>query len=101
MVRKLGLIVAVIAAISGIGVALHQLYVIAHPDVSCGIDPLQTAVNNLPFAHWFPTVFVAEGMCGTPYDPIMGLSIPQWSLTGFSVFLVALLMVLFKKSARV
>jgi disulfide bond formation protein DsbB len=65
--------------------------------VSCGIDPLQTAVNNLPFAHWLPTVFVAEGMCGTPYDPILGLSIPQWSLTWFALFFLTLLFLLIKK----
>ena len=73
MLRKAWMGMATVATLCGAGVALHQLYVIAHPDVSCGIDPLQTAVNNLPFAHWLPTVFVAEGMCGTPYDPILGL----------------------------
>ncbi len=95
--QKTGLITGIIASLSGAGVALHQLYVIAHPSVSCGRDPLQTAVNQLPFAQWFPTVFVAEGMCGTPYDPILGLSIPQWSLTWFVLYTLSLLFIIIKK----
>jgi disulfide bond formation protein DsbB len=94
--KKIGCYIGLFASISGAGVALHQLYVIAHPDISCGIDPVQTAVNNLPFADWLPTVFLAEGMCGTPYDPFLGLSIPQWSLTWLIVFTVTLLIVLFR-----
>jgi len=94
--RKIGCSVGLFASLCGVGVALHQLYVIAHPDISCGIDPVQTAVNNLPFADWLPTVFLAEGMCGTYYDPFLGLSIPQWSLTWLVVFTVTLLIVLLK-----
>lgn len=94
--RKIGTSLALYAALSGAGVALHQLYVIAHPDISCGIDPVQTAVNNLPFADWLPTVFMADGMCGTPYDPFLGLSIPQWSFAWFALYTVVLLAALFK-----
>ncbi len=96
LARKLGCCLGLYASITGAGVALHQLYVIAHPDIKCGIDPVQVAVNNLPFADWLPTVFYAEGMCGTPYDPILGLSIPQWSLSWMVMFTLVLLVVLFK-----
>jgi len=97
--RKIGCCVGLYASISGAGVALYQLYVIAHPTIKCGIDPIQAAVNNLPFANWFPTVFFAEGMCGTYYDPFLGLSIPQWSSVWFAVFTLVLLVVLFKPSS--
>jgi disulfide bond formation protein DsbB len=96
LTRKIGSSIGLYAAITGAGVALHQLYVIAHPDIRCGVDPVQTAVNSLPFADWLPTVFLAEGLCGTPYDPILGLSLPQWSLTWYVIFAVVLLLVLFK-----
>jgi protein dithiol:quinone oxidoreductase len=94
--RKIGCTIGLYASISGIGVAAHQLYVIAHPEIKCGVDPVQTAVNNLPFANWLPSVFLAEGMCGVYYDPLLGLSIPQWSLVWFVIFTVVLLVVLFK-----
>src|SRR5262245_43017150 len=63
--RKIGCAIGLYASISGGGVALYQLYVIAHPAIKCGIDPVQTMVNNLPFANWLPFVFSANGMCGT------------------------------------
>jgi len=97
--RKIGCCVGLYASISGAGVALYQLYVIGHPDIKCGVDPIQTAVNNLPFADWLPTVFLAEGMCGTYYDPMLGLSIPQWSLVWFAVFTLILLVILFKPTS--
>lgn len=96
IVRKFAYCLGLYASITGAGVALHQLYVIAHPDIRCGIDPVQTAVNSMPFADWAPTLFLAEGMCGTPYDPILGLSIPQWSLTWMVIFTLLLLVLLFK-----
>lgn len=94
--RKMGCCIGLYASISGIGVAAHHLYVIAHPEIKCGVDPIQTAVNNLPFANWLPSVFLAEGMCGAYYDPIIGLSVPQWSLVWFVIFTGLLLAVLFK-----
>jgi disulfide bond formation protein DsbB len=94
--RKIGAGIGLYASLSGAGIALHQLYVIAHPDISCGIDPVQTFVNNLPFANWLPTVFTADGMCGTPYDPFLGLSLPQWSLTWLVLYTIVLIVVLFK-----
>lgn len=97
--RKIGCCIGLYGTLTGAGVALHQLYVIAHPDISCGIDPVQTAVNNMPFANWLPTVFLADGMCGTPYDPFFGLSLPQWSLLWFVVFTITLAVVLFKGKA--
>ncbi len=94
--KKISLTVALLALLGGAGVAVHQLWVIAHPEVSCGIDPVQTFVNNLPPASWLPTVFEADGMCGTPYDPFLGLSLPQWSLTWAVVFFIILAMQLWR-----
>jgi len=94
--RKIGTSIALYASLTGVGVALHHLYVIEHPEITCGVDPVQTFVNNLPFANWLPLVFTADGMCGTPYDPFMGMSIPQWSFAWFTFFTIVLLIVLFK-----
>jgi protein dithiol:quinone oxidoreductase len=99
MRRKIGCCIGLYGSLTGAGVALHHLYVIAHPDIICGVDKVQTAVNSLPFADWLPMVFSADGMCGTYYDPFLGLSIPQWSLFWFLVFTVTLAGVLFKGKA--
>lgn len=78
-----------LAAIGGAGIAIRHLWVKAHPTVSCGIDPLETLLNKLPFANWYPPLFQADGLCTTEYAPILGLSIPQWALAWFVVFAIA------------
>ena len=78
-----------LAAIGGAGIAIRHLWVKAHPTVSCGIDPLETSLNKIFIADWFPALFQADGLCTTEYDPILGLSIPQWALAWFVVFAIA------------
>lgn len=79
---------ALIAALVGAGIAGHHLWIKAHPLVSCGIDPLETMLNRVWPAVWLPSVFKADGLCSAEHAPILGLSIPAWSLVWFVVFAV-------------
>ncbi len=83
---RIGAAVACIASLTGAGIAIRHLWVKAHPEISCGIDPLETALNKVFIAEWFPALFQADGLCTTEYDPILGLSIPQWALVWFAIF---------------
>jgi len=69
----------------------------AHPGTSCGVDPLETSLNTIATAKMFPQLFRADGFCSTPYDPILGLSIPQWSLIWFAIIAIVLGRSLFKR----
>jgi len=88
-----------LAALSGIGAAGWHLWVKAHPAMSCGIDPMETSLNTIPTAKLLPFLFQANGFCTTEYDPIFGLSIPQWSLIWFAMFAIVLGYVLFKRKS--
>jgi disulfide bond formation protein DsbB len=77
-------------AIVGISAASWLVWVQAHPEVSCGIDPVETSLNKFPTAKLLPFLFKANGMCTTEYDPIMGLHMPQWSLLAFIGILIVL-----------
>jgi disulfide bond formation protein DsbB len=88
---KPGALLGALASLAGAGVAGWHLWVKAHPDVSCGIDPLETSLNRIPAAELMPFLFKADGLCTTEYDPILGLSIPQWSLFWFAVFTIVLI----------
>jgi protein dithiol:quinone oxidoreductase len=81
-----GLAYALIASLAGAGVAGHHLWVKAHPLVSCGIDPLETSLNKIWPALWLPGLFKADGLCSAEHAPILGLSIPEWSLVWFVAF---------------
>jgi disulfide bond formation protein DsbB len=92
---------AALAALTGTGLAIYLLYVQSNPSVSCGIDPMETALNKILPALWLPSVFKAEGLCSAQYPPILGLSIAQWALVWFVVFSIALIVGVFKRSPRI
>lgn len=86
--RRSARMFAILASLTGIigaGAAGWHLWVKAHPAISCGIDPMETALNTLPTANWLPFLFKANGFCSTPTPPILGLSIPMWALLWFMV----------------
>jgi len=82
-------LLVLISALAGVATAARHVYVQAHPGFNCGFDALQPVVDSLPPAHWLPTVFKVAGLCETLYPPILGLSIPQWSLAVFVVIFLA------------
>lgn len=90
--------IGLLAALTGAGIAGWHLWVKAHPEVSCGIDPLETALNKIPSAELLPFLFKANGFCSTDYPPILGLSTPTWALLWFAVFAIALGRAAFKPS---
>lgn len=87
---RIGTGLAALAAASGAGVAGWHVWTKLHPTISCGIDPMETALNRIPPAEWLPFLFQADGLCSTPYPPILGLEVPEWSLVWFSLFTVVL-----------
>ena len=91
---------AALSAITGAVIAGWHLWVKAHPAVSCGIDPLETSLNKIFTAKLMPFLFQADGFCTTEYDPILGLSIPQWSLIWFAIFAVVLASLVVRQPLR-
>jgi protein dithiol:quinone oxidoreductase len=69
-----------LSGVGGIAVAGYQVALLMNPKASCGIDPLENWVNSLPTAKLLPQVFYSDGLCTAPTPPILGLSIPAWSL---------------------
>ncbi|MBP0594588.1 disulfide bond formation protein B [Paraburkholderia sp. LEh10] len=83
-------VLALLSALAGLLTAARHVYVQSHPNFSCGFDALQPIVDGLPPAHWLPSVFKVAGLCETLYPPILGISLPGWSLIGFVVTFLAL-----------
>lgn len=83
-------VLAALSALAGIVTAARHVYVQANPGFSCGFDALQPVVDSLPPAHWLPGVFKVAGLCETAYPPILGLTLPQWSLVAFVVAFIPL-----------
>jgi disulfide bond formation protein DsbB len=98
--QRAGAGLAALAALAGLGTAGWHLWIKAHPDVSCGIDPLETSLNTIPTARLLPFMFQADGLCTTEYAPILGLSIPQWSFIWFAIFVILLGWTVLRRAAR-
>ncbi len=79
---------AFLCSLAGIGLAVWQLWIIGHPAIQCGRDPLEAAINGLWPARWMPVLFHSDSLCGDILDPILGLTPPQWSLVWFFIFAV-------------
>jgi disulfide bond formation protein DsbB len=94
---KPGAILAALSSLAGAGVACWHIYIKAHPTVSCGIDPMETALNKIVTAKLLPFLFQADGLCTTEYAPIFGLSLPQWALIWFVILAIALLYTAFRR----
>lgn len=94
---KAGAGLGALAAVAGVGAAGWHLWIKANPSISCGIDPLETSLNTIPTAKLLPFLFHADGLCTTPYPPILGLSIPQWSLTWLVIFAIVLAWTAFRR----
>ncbi len=87
-----------LAALGGLGTAGKHLWVLAHPGLSCGIDPMETFLNKIPTAQYLPFLFQADGLCEDALAPWFGLSIPQWSFLWFGLFTVVLAWLLFRRA---
>jgi disulfide bond formation protein DsbB len=96
---RIGAGLGAIAALAGAGVAIRHVWIIAHPGVSCGIDPMETSLNKIPTAELMPFLFKADGLCTDAVDPVLGLQIPQWALVWFVVFAVILAWTALKRRA--
>jgi disulfide bond formation protein DsbB len=83
--RILSSVVGIIGALGGAVAAVRNLWVMYHPEILCGRDPVELFLNGLPTAQWFPKVFMALGLCSDPIPPLFGLALPTWSLIGLIV----------------
>jgi protein dithiol:quinone oxidoreductase len=94
---RLGASLGLLGALGGLGVVGKHLWVLAHPGLSCGIDPMETVLNKIPTATMLPWLFQADGLCEDARDTVLGLSIPQWSALWFLLLAGALASLLLRR----
>jgi disulfide bond formation protein DsbB len=96
--KKLFHLLAVISALFGTLIAGRQVWLLSHPESSCGVDPLETWINQFQMVQDLPWLFKADGLCSAKLPAILGLQLPEWSLIWFVVLLLTLLIGLFRRS---
>jgi protein dithiol:quinone oxidoreductase len=98
--KKLFHFLALICALYGVFVAGRHVWLLSHPENSCGIDPLETWINQFQLVKSLPWLFKADGLCSAKLPAILGLQVPQWSLLWFGVISAVLLITMFRKTQQ-
>ena len=94
--RKIFHGIAILFSAYGISVAARQVWLLSHPESSCGIDPLETWINQFQLVQSLPWLFKADGLCSAKLPAILGLQVPEWSLLWFGVLFLVLLFTFFR-----
>ncbi len=79
-----------LSGVAGIAVAGYHVSLLLNPKSSCGIDPLENWVNQLPTARLLPQVFFSDGLCTAPLPPCSASRSPAWSLIWLVILTVTL-----------
>jgi disulfide bond formation protein DsbB len=95
MLKVYGGLIALFAMVGG-GVAIRHSYLQHFPPKieSCGTD-LEFLVNTFPISQALPKIFAGTGSCSKVDWKMLGLSIPEWALVWFAIFLAASVWVAF------
>ncbi len=95
MLKVYGGLIALFAMVGG-GVAIRHSYLQHFPPKmeSCGTD-LEFLVNTFPISQALPKIFAGTGSCSKVDWKMLGLSIPEWAIVWFAIFLAASVWVAF------
>lgn len=74
-----------LTALGGTLTALYHVWILANPGSTCGVDPLQVWLNELPWVEYSEILFMSDGLCSDQYPPLLGISLPGWSAIGFAM----------------
>lgn len=90
-----------IGAGAGAGVAGRQIWLQHNPQVSaqCGPD-LDYMLDSFPLSQVLPMLFKGEGDCGKVLWQFLGLSIPEWAMVWFAIFILFSVWIAFRRTAR-
>ena len=77
-------------SIAGGGVAIRHSYLQHFPPKveACGTD-LEFLVNTFPISQALPKIFAGTGSCSKVDWTLLGLSIPEWAIVWFAIFVAA------------
>ena len=80
--RLAALVTGGLLGLAGVGVASWQCWMVAHPVVACGADPLGLAINASVLGRLLPWVFDSYGNCSI-VPAFLGVPLSGWSLALF------------------
>jgi disulfide bond formation protein DsbB len=91
----------ILFAIAGGGVAIRHSYLQHFPPLreTCGTD-LDFLLNTFSLGEAFPKIFAGTGSCSKVEWKLIGLSIPEWALVWYAVFIIVVAWLAFFRKPR-
>ena len=85
----------------GAGTAARHSYLqeFPSPTLSCGVE-LDYLVNTFPLAQALPKIFEGSGTCSKIDWTLLGLSMPNWALVWFLLFIAAIVWIAFVRREK-
>jgi disulfide bond formation protein DsbB len=98
---KLYAALVILFAIAGGGVAIRHSYLQHFPPAreTCGTD-LDFLLNTFSLAEAFPKIFAGTGSCSKVDWKLIGLSIPEWALVWYVIFIIVVAWLAFFRKPR-
>jgi disulfide bond formation protein DsbB len=95
-----GTLISLFAIVGG-GVAMRHSYLQHFPPQveACGTD-LEFLVNTFPISQALPKIFAGTGSCSKVDWSLLGLSIPEWAIVWFAIFLATAVWVAFVRKPQ-
>ena len=89
-------VLLVLLTLAGAGTAARQSYIQHNPPktASCGAD-LEGLLQSFPLAQALPKIFAGSGDCSIVSWRFLGLSIAEWALVWFVIFLATAIWISF------
>ena len=94
-------VLLVLFTLVGGGTAVRQSWIQHNPPktASCGAD-LEGLLQNLPLSQALPKIFAGSGDCSIVSWTFVGLSIAEWALVWFAIFLATAIWITFVRKPR-
>ncbi len=94
-------VLVVLFALIGGGTAIRQSWLQHNPpkSQSCGTE-LEFLLENFPLSQALPKIFAGSGDCAAVKWKFLGLSIPEWALVWFVIFLALAVWTAFVRKPR-
>ena len=87
--KTYALLVTLLSIAGGGGAIRHSYLQHFPPKVeACGTD-LEFLVNTFPISQALPKIFAGTGSCSKVDWTLLGLSIPEWAIVWFAIFVAA------------
>ena len=101
IMRVLALIVAFLNAVKGLFISIKHVDYQLHPAPWNQCSYLPEFPQTLPLDQWFPVLFHPTGSCSDAVWSWLGLSMAQWIVVIFAVYLLIFLFILISQFKRV